>query len=37
MIIGKDLLHAHSVVIDFEYQVIKCDNINIHMNRTKLS
>ena len=30
MIIGRDLLQALEVVIDFEYQVIKWDNISYH-------
>ena len=34
MIIGRDLLQALKVVIDFEYQVIKCDDVGIPMNRT---
>ena len=37
MIIGRDLLQALKVVIDFEYQVIKWDDVSIPMNRTKLS
>ena len=37
MIIGMDLLQFLKVVIDFEYQVIKWDDVRIPMNRTKLS
>ena len=37
MIIGRDLLQALEVVIDFEYQVIKWDDVSIPMNRTKTS
>ncbi len=35
MIIGRDLLHALNVIIDFEYEVIQWDNVSIPMNRTK--
>ena len=37
MIIGRDLLQALKVIIDFEYQVIRWDDVSIPMNRTKLS
>ena len=37
MIIGRDLLQALKVIIDFEYCVIKWDNISIPMNQTKLN
>ena len=37
MIIGRDLLYALKVIIDFEYQVIKWDSISIPINRTKLN
>ena len=37
MIIGRDLLQALKVIIDFEYQVIKWDDVSIPMNRTKLN
>ena len=37
MIIGRDLLQAHKVVIDFEYQVIRWEDVSIPMNRTKLA
>ena len=37
MIIGRDLLQALKVVIDFEYQVIRWDDVSIPMNRTKLA
>ena len=37
MIIGKDLLQALKVIIDFEYQVIRWDDVSIPMNRTKLT
>ena len=36
MIIGRDLLQALKVIIDFEYQVICWDDVSIPMNRTKL-
>ena len=37
MIIGRDLLQIPSVIIDFEYQIIKWDDVSIPMNRTKLT
>ena len=37
MIIGRDLLQALKVIIDFEYQVIRWDDVSIPMNRTKLT
>ena len=37
MIIGRDLLQALMVVINFEYQVIKWDDVSISMNRMRLS
>ena len=37
MIIGRDLLQALKVVINFEYKVSKWDDVSIPMNRTKLS
>ena len=37
MIIGRDLLQALKVIIDFEDQVIRWDDTNIPMNRTKLT
>ena len=37
MIIGRDLLQALKVVIDFEYQVIRWEDVSIPMNRTKLT
>ena len=36
MIIGRDLRTALNVVIDFEYQVIRWDDVSIPMNKTKL-
>ena len=36
MIIGRDLLQALKVIIDFEYQVIRWDDVSIPMNRIKL-
>ena len=37
MIIGRGLLQALKVIIDFEYQIIRWDDVSIPMNRTKLS
>ena len=37
MIIVRDLLQALKVIIDFEYQVIRWDDVSIPMNRTKLT
>ena len=37
MIIGRDLLQALKIIIDFEYQVIGWDDVSIPMNRTKLT
>ena len=37
MIIGRDLLQALKVIIDFKYQVIRWDDVSIPMNRTKLT
>ena len=36
MIIGRDLLQALKMIIDFEYQGIRWDDVSIPMNRTKL-
>ena len=36
MIIGRDLLQALKMVIDFEYQVIKWEGTSVPMNKTKL-
>ena len=37
MIMGSDLLQALKMTIDFEYQVIRWDDVSIPMNRTKLA
>ena len=37
MIIGRNLLQVLEVIIDFEYQVIRWDDVSIPMNRTKLT
>ena len=37
MIIGRDLLQALKMTIDFEYQVIKWEGISVPMNKTKLA
>ena len=37
LLIGRDLLQALKVVIDFEYQVIRWEDVSIPMNRTKLA
>ena len=37
MIIGRDFLQSLKVVIDFEYQVIRWEDVSIPMNRTKLA
>ena len=36
MIIGRDLLQALKMTIDFEYQVIKWEGTSVPMNKTKL-
>ena len=36
-IIGRDLLQALKAVINFKYQVIKWNDVNVPLNRTKLS
>ena len=35
MIIDRDLLHAIKIIIDFDYQVIKWDDVRIPKNQTK--
>ena len=37
MIIGRDLLQARKVIIDFEYQFIRWDDVSIPMNKNKLT
>ena len=37
MIIGRDLLQALNIIINFEHQVIKWDDVSIPTNRTKLN
>ena len=37
MIIGRDLLQALKMTIDFEYQVIKWEGTSVPMNKTKLA
>ena len=37
MIIGRDLLQALKMTIDFEYQVLKWEGTSIPMNKTKLA
>ena len=37
MIIGRDLLQAVNIIIDFECEVNEWEGVSIPMNRTKLS
>ena len=37
MIIGRNLVQVLNIVIDFEYQVIRWDDVSIPMNRTKIT